>query len=310
VSQVTAAVPAAVGFFGKIPAERDFVRVNAGAFLRAGLDRWFQEGVEHMKREHTQLPEEPAHFLLGPPEGTASFVGVFAPGQDALGRTFPVVIFGVLDPPPACVDFPLLPLRLASFWEASARLATAAHALATAQLAAEIDTLASGLRPAVPAPDINALLVRSSCSELHAAVGGLPEAAAYALTTLDAACSQAKASGSPARVLVLDCPAPTDELRTFWLELVRRHLGAEAQLPSLLWTRVADRLLVALGPAPGLLLAYLADPDHKSSRCWPLHTLNQTARTSAGERLSPAQRQVLAAQDASLADVLQAFSEV
>ena len=155
------------------------------------------------------------------------------------------------------------------------------------------------------------MLVRSSLTELRAAVGGLPEAAAYALTTLVAACSQTKGqqSESPARVLVLDCPAPTDELRAFWLELVRRHVGAKVPMPSLLWTRESGRLLVALGPAPSLMLAYLADPDHKGSRRWPLWTLSQAARAGAVDRLSPAQRQALAAEDASLADVLSAFSE-
>jgi type VI secretion system protein ImpM len=309
-SQVVPAVSAAVGLFGKTPAERDFVRVNAGAFLRAALDRWFQEGVEQLQRERTHLPVEPAHFLISPAAGAPVFVGVLAPGEDALGRAFPVVIFAALDSQLVVEGYPLLPVWLASFCEASARLATAAHALATAHLAAEIDTLASDFRPAIQAPDINAHLVRSRCSDLRAAVGGPPDALAYALTTPIAACSQTKAPGSPARVLVLDCPAPTDELRAFWLELVRRHLGSEVQMPSFLWTRENSRLLVALGPAPSLMLAYLADPDHKGSRRWPLRTLNQSARANAIEKLSPAQSQVLAAEDASLADVLQAFSEV
>jgi hypothetical protein len=81
-------------------------------------------------------------------------------------------------------------------------------------------------------------------------------------------------------------------------------------MPSFLWTRESGRLLVALGPAPSLMLAYLADPDHKGSRCWPLRTLNQSARANAIAKLSPAQSQVLAAEDASLADVLQVFAEV
>lgn len=301
--------PAAVGFFGKIPAERDFVRVNAGTFLRAGLDRWFQEGVEQLQRERTHLPVEPAHFLLSPAAGAPAFVGTLAPGEDALGRAFPVVIFAALDSHLVSGGFPLLPMWLASFCAASARLATAAQALAAAQLAAEIETLASGFRPGVQASDINTHLVRSSCSDLQTAVGGPPEAAAYALTTLIAACSQSRTPGSPARVLVLDCPAPTDELRAFWLELVRRHLGATAQIPQSLWTRDSGRLLVALGPAPSLMLAYLADSDHKGTRRWPLRTSSQTARTGAMEKLSPSQLQVLAAQDASLADVLLVFSD-
>jgi hypothetical protein len=190
-------------------------------------------------------------------------------------------------------------------------LATAARSLAMAQLAAEIDTLASGLAPAVPALDVNTLLVQSRLAELRAALGGLPEAAAYAVSTLRAACAQARAQPPAAsgRVLTLDCPAPTDGLRTFWLELVRRNLGAQVQAPSFLWTRETGRLLVALGPAPSLLLAYLANPDHKNSRLWPLCTANQTARVSAIEKLSTTQRQVVAAEDASLADLLSVFSE-
>jgi hypothetical protein len=134
--------------------------------------------------------------------------------------------------------------RLDSLLADGRRLATAAQTLTSAQLAADIDTLASGFRPAVQAPDINALL-----------------------------------------------------------------LGAETQMPSLLWTRETGRLLVALGAAPSLMLAYLADPEHKGSRLWPLRTPNQSARSDALERLSPPQRQVLAAGDASLADVLQLFSQ-
>jgi hypothetical protein len=201
--------------------------------------------------------------------------------------------------------FSLFPLRLASFFEPAARLATAAHALSTAQLAAEIDTLAAGFRPAVQAPDVQAVLGRSSYSDLRAALGGSPEATAYALTTLVEGCCQTKAADSPARVLVLDCPAPTDELRIFWLELVRRH--SDARMPSLLWTRESGRLLVALGSPPSVLVAYLADPEQKNSRRWPLRTLDQRARANAIEKLSPVQTQILAAGDASLADVLQAF---
>jgi hypothetical protein len=216
-----------------------------------------------------------------------------------------VVIFAALQPPPRA-DFPLLPLQFASFLEASAWLATTAHALTANRLVAEIAALASGLRPAVQVPDVNALLAQSDGSDLGAAAGGLPGAGAYALFTLMAACSQSKAPGSSARVLVLDCPAPSDGLRTFWSELVCRRLPA--QMPSLLWTRETGRLLVALGPAPSLMLAYLADPEHKGSRRWPLRTLDPSACLNALEKLAPAQRRVLLAGDASLADVLQVFA--
>ena len=181
-----------MGRFGKTPTERDFVRVNAGAFLRAGLDRWFQEGVEQLRSERSQLPAEPAHFLFVPATGTVPFAGAFAPGQDAVGRIFPVIVFAALDSQPQA-DLSLIPLRLGSFYRASARLATAAHALTTAQLTSEIHALASDLRPPASLADVEAGLLRSSSSDLRAALGGLPEAAAYALSTVIAACSQTKA---------------------------------------------------------------------------------------------------------------------
>jgi hypothetical protein len=65
-----------------------------------------------------------------------------------------------------------------------------------------------------------------------------------------------------------------------------------------------DRLLVALGPAPSLMLAYLADPDHKSSRRWPLRTSSQARARTRWRSCRQPRRQVLAAEDASLADVL------
>jgi type VI secretion system protein ImpM len=302
VSQVALPAPGAVGFYGKIAAERDFVRVNAGAFLRAGLDRWFQEAVEHL--QGAQLPAEPACFLLSLAASAQPFIGTFAPGADAIGRAFPAAIFAALDPSPG-VDVSLVPLRFASFLQAGARLAMAAPTLTANQLAAEIGALASGFRTVVQMPDVRAMLARSRCVDLGAALGGQPEAAAYALTTLIEACSQAEAPGSCARALVLDCPAPSDELRTFWLELVRRHL--RGQMPSFLWTR--DRLLVALGPAHSLMLAYLVDPEHEGSHRWPLRTLDPAAHVKAPEKLSPGQRRVLAAGDASLAEVLQIFAE-
>jgi type VI secretion system ImpM family protein len=213
-----------VGFCGKIPAERDFVRVKAGAFLRAGLDRWFQEGVEHLRS--AGLPAEPACFLLSPAASDQSFIGAFAPGADAIGRAFPVVIFAALERP-LRADVWLVPLRLASFLQAGSKLATAASTLTANQLVAEI----GALRP----------------------VSGQS--------------SKCRTSGT------------------------------------------RDRLLIALGPAPSLMLAYLADPEHEGSHRWPLRTTDPSARLKAMEELSPGQRRVLAAGNAPLADVLQIFAE-
>src|SRR5512133_3811376 len=81
----------AVGLYGKIPAERDFVRINAGEVQQAGMDQWFAEGIGILHTEHIRLPEEGVQFVLIAPTGDA-FVGGFRPGEDGVGRSFPLII--------------------------------------------------------------------------------------------------------------------------------------------------------------------------------------------------------------------------
>jgi len=106
--------------------------------------------------------------------------------------------------------------------------------------------------------------------------------------------------------VTLECPTPTDGMRAFWMELVRRRLGPGAPTPSLMWT--ASRMLVALGPPPPQLLAFLANPDHKSQRYWPLRTNNATANEQAVHALPTPLSQLLASGQASLAGVLETFA--
>ncbi len=296
----------AVGLYGKILAERDFVRVNAGDFQQAGLDLWFQQGVECLHAEHTVLPAEAAHFLLVSPSGGA-FVGVFVPGEDGVGRRFPLVISVPLEIRNLIDTVPLVPSIFAPFFEAATVVAEAARDLSAQDLATQVDWLKQTLDQNAPALPLDALLAASSFFELRVAIGDLNEGGGYALSTLMTACDQvcSKVPESPKQTVIVECPTPTDGMRAFWLELIRRRLGPVAPTPSLVWT--ATRMLVALGPAPPLMLAYLANPEHKGSRFWPLHTTNTAASEKAVGALTPAQCQLLASGGASLAEVLAVF---
>jgi hypothetical protein len=55
------------------------------------------------------------------------------------------------------------------------------------------------------------------------------------------------------------------------------------------------------------MLAFLANPEHKSQRYWPLHTDSPAANEKAVQGLTPAQSQLLASGQASLAGVLATF---
>jgi type VI secretion system ImpM family protein len=296
----------AAGLYGKIPAERDFVRINAGDFQQAGLDQWFQEGVECLHSERTRLPSEPTHFMLISPAGDA-FVGGFMPGEDAVGRSFPLVISVRLEARSLIEALPLLPSVFGPFFEAATAVAEAAHGLSAQDLAVQVDWLKQTLEQSAPALPLDELLAGSSFFELRVAIGSLKEGGGYALHTLATACEQASAKPpeSAKQTVTLECPTPTDGMRAFWLELIRRRLRPGASTPSVMWTPA--RLLVALGPAPPQMLAYLANPEHKGQRFWPLHTNVVAANEKAVQALTPAQAQLLGSGQASLADVLATF---
>jgi type VI secretion system protein ImpM len=296
----------AVGLYGKIPAERDFVRINAGEFQQAGMDQWFQQGVECLHTERTRLPEEGVQFVLLAPNGDA-FVGGFRPGTDGVGRNFPLVIAVRLEARRLLDAMPLFPSVFGPFFEAATTVAEAARGLSTQDLAAQVDWLKQTLEQSAPSLPLDELLAGSSFFELRVAIGGMNEGGAYALSTLAMACEQSttKPPESAKQTITLECPTPTDGMRAFWLELIRRRLGPGAAMPSLMWT--ATRMLVSLGPAPPQMLAFLANPEHKSQRFWPLHTTSAAANEKAVQALTPAQSQLFASGQASLAGVLATF---
>src|SRR5512138_2296817 len=296
----------AVGLYGKIPAERDFVRINAGDLQHAGLDEWFQQGLECLHNERMRLPEESVHFVLMAPTGDA-FVGGFRPGQDAVGRNFPLIIAVRLEARKLLEALPLFPSVFGPFFEAATTVAEAANGLATQDLVAQVDWLKQTLEQSAPALPLDELLAGSSFFELRVAVGAMNEGGAYALSTLAMACEQSvsKPAETAKQTITLECPTPTDGMRAFWLELIRRRLGPDAATPSVMWT--GTRMLVSLGPPPPQLLAFLANPEHKSQRYWPLRTASPAANEKAMQALTPAQSQLLASGQASLAGVLATF---
>jgi hypothetical protein len=177
----------------------------------------------------------------------------------------------------------------------------------TQALVAQVEGLRSCLGRSADSLSLDELLARSSSFELRVAVGGYDEGAAYAMHTIASSCAQAveTPADSVKRTVIVDCPTPTDGMRAFWLELLRRRLGPGGVAPSLIWT--ATRLLIALGPPPAQMLAYLANPEHKSSRYWPLRTNNLAANAKAMQALSAEQQRLLRSGQASLAGVLAGF---
>jgi len=292
------------GLYGKVATQPDFLRAGAGSFSQAGLDRWFQDGMELLRTEGTSLPATPTAFLLAPPDGALAFVGVFAPSADAAGRTFPLVVFSEVDAAGLPDMLPSLPAAAAPFLNDAVMLTIAAAGADGPTLAAQ----AQALRPASLASGAGAEAWRQQPrAAVLDALGGSPAALAYALRTLQMATDRARAGGAAAGVTV-DAPAPTAEAVGLWLEIIRRRLGPRT-LPSLIWTEgLEGRLLVTIGPLAPAALAFLANPRHRSSKLWPLRTVAAAAADEALRALTPEQRRLVENPGATLGDLAAAFA--
>ena len=299
---------AVVGVYGKTRAQGDFVRANAGEFARAGLDRWLEEAMGVLSSERAALPPDAAGVLLTPAGAGAAFVGALVPSEDAVGRSFPLVVFLEIPAATAAAAWPAIPRVCAPFVRAAEELAVAGRDLAAHELVSRLLALADAAPAALTSDEISRVSNEPSLP-LQAALGGAPAALAYALRTFCLAFDQApRASGAS---VTLDAPAPSPAARELWLELAwrRTHRLAAPAPPVALWTDgPSGRLLLSTGtPAPAML-AFLANPKHRSQRLWPVRTDVGTAAAQAVAALTPAQRQRVEDPDVSLGQLVAAFA--
>jgi type VI secretion system protein ImpM len=298
-----------VGAYGKVPGQPDFLRVGAGEFCQAGLDRWFETAVETVRQDGGRLPEVPTAFLLSPPESGRAFVGAFAPSTDAVGRSFPLVVFIDVETADLATRLPAVPLLFKSFLD-DAALLVALPPPSAEGVAARLETIAVG-GPLDPQRSMLSALGSDPIGPLLTALGGSAGALGYALRTFASACDLAVKAGPGATtgVITVDAPAPTPMVRQFWLELAARRLHWRDAVPSLLWAEAPNsRLLITLGAPSPAGLSYLANPRHRAQRFWPLRTEVSSAIDQAMNALAPEQRRHVEDPRASLGDLLAAFA--
>lgn len=89
----------ALGVYGKIPAQGDFVRINASDDAAQALDLWVQEALETLGRMGVPFPTEPLYFLHhgGHPSLPAT-IGAMVASHDRVGRVYPMTVFARVDP--------------------------------------------------------------------------------------------------------------------------------------------------------------------------------------------------------------------
>jgi len=281
---------------------------NAGEFSQAGLDQWFQEAVEGLRGEGTQVPETPTSFLLVTAKLPLAFVGGFAPSADAASRSFPLVVFRSVAVRDLVDTFPGATSAYAPFVGDAGMLAFMGGELAGPDLVARMQALAAGRGAEGPRPE--APMADEPAQALLDAVGS-PAGLGYALRTFTSACDQAQKTGPGGRsgvVVTVDAPAPNAAVRAFWLEIARSRLRWRDAVPSLVWTDgPAGRLLITLGYATPGALCLLANPSHRGSRFWPVRTHVSTAVDTAMNALTPEQRRRVENPRATLGELATAF---
>jgi len=99
------------GLFGKLPAKRDFIALNAPSGFLGTYEKWLQGGLTASRLElgngwqEAYLNAPIWRFWLGGSHGGQTVAGAFMPSVDGVGRYFPLTVFaagspGAAIPPP------------------------------------------------------------------------------------------------------------------------------------------------------------------------------------------------------------------
>jgi type VI secretion system protein ImpM len=298
----------APGLYGKLPAQADFVRLQAADAVARPFVLWLEEASETARRSGIQVDAEPVRFLFRPAGASRALVGVMAWSSDRVGRNFPLALFSQVAGSDLGAVFPAVPQAASAFLGAAAALAREAATLSAADLSARVEALPLP-GPAELAAASTALAERARdergrdfLSRLFGSAG--PGQHAYALHCFRSACQPARGKEPARAAAVLDCPVRADLDRWAWLELGRRGLGWSVPPSFFWWAQPESRLLLSVGPVPASVFGVLWDPGAKDARVWPLVTDRPAAIESAHRALGKPLVDSLGREDLSLADLL------
>jgi len=315
---VTGVVIGPAGFYGKIPAQPDFIRLHSGAPAVQALASWMEESLETPRGGSRDQggagPRDEGgalRFLLRFEEADGALLGALAQSRDRGGRAFPLAVFTQLSGPDVAADFPILPAAAATFLDAVEAWLADARSLPLAELVERARAL--------PLPEARDLAAARSWAEECASPSPARElmelssgtagtaGASCSLHAFRAACDAAR--GKPARTTIaIDCPVARDVDVYAWLELARRSLSWRAP-PSFLWRRGArGQLIVALGTAPAAVVAHLLGPASRHPRIWPLLEHGPGAAAVARRALGPSLLAALGRADLTIGELVAAFS--
>jgi type VI secretion system protein ImpM len=272
-----------------------------------------QENLDGMQRAGLELSEAPTYFVhhrLDP--AVPVTVGALCRSRDRVGRVYPMIVFVRVDPAWIASRFPGVSVGYGLFLRGAARI-LGDLARADAQL---LGAWTKQLRPP-SAQELGAAdgVCRQSldgiaAGSVHTRLFGDPSRGLryHAFKTVIDACDVTRA-GAGRVPITLDIPLGADVDLFALLELCRRRLYGSGVVPTMVWREDADpRAMVALGPAHGAMLRYLARPSEQASALWPVVTDRYDVIAQSAQALHPHHRQALDRFDLSLEVLLGALS--
>lgn len=302
----------AIGVYGKIPAQGDFVRVNAADAAAQSLDLWVQENLESMQRTGLEFPQAPTFFVhhrMDP--ATPVTVGAICRSHDRVGRVYPMVVFARVEPAWIAPRFPGVGVAYGLFLRAAARLLGDLPRADAQLLAAWAKQLRAPNAQELSAADAVCRQTLDAAPAGAALTGLFGDPARplryHGLKTVIDACDAARAR--PSRVPISLEFALSADLDLFAvLELCRRRLFGSGIVPTMVWREDEARAVVSLGAAHGSMMRFLLNPAETSSALWPLVTTRDDVLAQSAQALAPHHRQVLDRYDLPLETLLAVMS--
>lgn len=220
-----------IGYFGKIPARSDFVKLARDLPLTCVLDEWLAEVMQHLsadarwKLHYDAMP--PVHFAFVSRRRRHAIAGHIVSSCDQSGRRFPFLMMRTLEVADPAAFVSQCPLALHPLWMRMAALARAAvaaddpapslHAIAEADVALDAGSasaLAAFLATGTMA-SLNGLLGQGDARHLMLALGMLLQPVLQ--------------TGSQELEKSLALPLPRDEdarchVAAFWMALIAPFL--------------------------------------------------------------------------------------
>jgi type VI secretion system protein ImpM len=315
-----------LGYFGKLPFSREFVRKNAAGVEMQAFDTWMQEGLNLGRsqsggQKSGMLQSAGLWNFLYQPSGLPRFIlGVLTPSQDGAGREYPFLSFILVNNVEFTQSVRFAPLVFENILKGLKQIVEGSSGQSsTAGFLEQLDALQTIMVPA-PASIVDsykAWLKERTNEWLWTAVAGeFHHPAKYWLdTSMKTYLGGLRGNGTGHHRGSLKFPlSRTDVQETFdlpfWLDLSGQWLQQERDPELILWTRTplhgTPCVMVAWGkPSPRLIL-FLADatkPDESWVDLFPLSGSGALAKQV--EQISPIRRQLLEDPRVSLARFLQ-----